>query len=71
MFNHGTQLVYFSGLAELIKRFSIDRKIEAIDIQKLSMIASNLGKAGYTLVDSERVKGFYEGEKALPNHEFR
>lgn len=68
-------------VTELIKRFSIDRKIEPIDIQKLSMIATNLGKAGYTLekmmevgvavitenVPRDRMKEFLEAVRTFPN----
>lgn len=68
-------------VTELIKRFSFERKVEAIDIHKLSMIASKLGKAGYTLekimevgvavitlkIPRDRITEFLEAVRTFPN----
>lgn len=69
------------AVTELIKRFSIDGVVKPIEMQKLSMIASNLGSAGYTLdkmmevgvavitkkIPRDRMKEFLEAVKVFPN----
>jgi hypothetical protein len=68
-------------VTELIKRFSNVGKLDSIDIPKLSMIASNLGKAGYSLekimevgiavitenIPRNKMKEFLDDVKVFPN----